>query len=137
MSPQQLSKPYVEIISNGSHCYGEPPDSIERLLEVLEDHPLDPRFERLGGFIRPTGEKLSSCISIGYDFFGNFLTVSHVFHIVTNDAGTIDKLVAAIQGNQQKLAYRLVKARLEHDRRELELEREQKRLRQQAERGKK
>ena len=44
------------IMSNGSKWYGEAPDSIDKLLEVLKENMLDPRFVEHGNFI-PSPER--------------------------------------------------------------------------------
>lgn len=101
------------INSNGSKWYGQQPDTIEDLLNVLENHPLDPMFEEYGNFIseykplKITDENkhLLGCVS----FFGNFLTLSHVFNIVTNDEEVINKLATAIRNNQQRRGYKEAK----------------------------
>ena len=93
-------KTETKIKSNGSKWYGEQPDSIEKLLEVLETEPLDKSFERYGNFYEPT-EGISGSIN----FFGNFFTVSHVFNIDTNDIKLIKKLANAIENNKKRADY--------------------------------
>lgn len=106
----------IEIISNGSKWYGQQPDSIETLLQVIETETLDPRFEDYGNFINEykpmkvtdNNQHLVGCTTI----FGNFQKYSHVFRIITNDEKTIDKLTQAIRKNQQTEEY--VQARIEY-----------------------
>lgn len=86
------------IISNGSKWAGEAPDSVETLLAVLAEHPLDRRFEEYGNFI------------FAYDaqhtrFWGNFFTLSHVFNIDTDEPEMAERLTAAIRANQQRADY--------------------------------
>jgi hypothetical protein len=121
---------FVFITSNGSKCLGDEQDDIEQLLDVLGKYPLDPRFENYGNFIT-----LDPCVGVRnpdyrkiegaeewidgpriFDvdgvakFFGNFFGLSHVFNIYTNDAGTVQKLTAAIRANQQRDDYLVAKA---------------------------
>ena len=86
------------IISNGSKWYGEAPDSIDKLLEVLKDNTLDPRFSEYGNFIIADG--------VSVRFFGNFLNLSHVFNIRTDDPSVIAKLTRAIRENLRRDDYR-------------------------------
>ena len=83
----------IEIKSNGSKWHGQPPDTIETLLEVLSEEPLNPVFEEYGGaFIEDWG-------AIKH-FHGNFLKLSHVFDIRTDDPAIISKLTEAITKNR-------------------------------------
>lgn len=98
------------IQSNGSKWAGEEPDSIEMLLDVLANHPLDRTFEdeRFGNFViadpvNMRGENLLP--AGGVSFFGNFLTVSHVFSIDSTDADAIARLTIAIRANQRRPDY--------------------------------
>lgn len=85
------------ITSNGSKWAGEPPDSVETLLAVLARHTLDPRFETFGNFVQRE--------AAGVSFFGNFLDLSHVFNITTNDPAVWKPLVRAIRRNQRRPDY--------------------------------
>lgn len=78
----------MEIISNGSKWAGEKPDTIERLMEVLQEYILDPRFdeERFGRFCY----QLSTGV---FHALGNLLDRSHVFSI----RGTLDELLPLAQ----------------------------------------
>lgn len=122
------NKPFIEIISNGSKWAGEKPDPIEKLFEVLENHPLDKRFERFD-FIEKNPLKLKFAEINGHKVFisdgrgnyvtdgplypdknvtvfsGNFLTVSHVFNIATDDKELIEKLTKAIKRNMNRADY--------------------------------
>lgn len=53
----------LKIISNGSKWAGEQPDSIEQLIKVLEQYPLDPTFEKYGNFIVSNPNKID-CIGV-------------------------------------------------------------------------
>ena len=91
------------INSNGSKWAGEAPDSIETLLEVLENNVLDRRFENEDG-----GDVFVStrCDVTGkVRFHGNFFRLSHVFGIDTDEPDLIDGLTAAIRANQQRPDY--------------------------------
>jgi hypothetical protein len=86
------------ITSNGSKWYGEAPDSIDKLLEVLKENTLDPRFIEYGNFI------IADVGSVR--FFGNFRDLSHVFNIRTDDPAIIAKLSRAIHENLRRDDYR-------------------------------
>lgn len=105
----------VIILSNGSKWAGQEPDTIEDLLDVLATSPLDRRFENYGNFYTPMGE-CKFCDDRGVHnhstemegmahFGGNFFELSHVFSIYTDEQGVIDKLLAAVQGNQKRDDY--------------------------------
>lgn len=90
----------------GSRFAGEPSKSIDELFEMLETHPLDPRFEEYGNFAyRPEwdGEALLSASTVR--FWGNFLTYSFPFQVDTDDPSLIDVLTVAIRANQQRPDY--------------------------------
>jgi hypothetical protein len=99
--------PAILIVSNGSRWLGEEPADLAELLEVLKTEPLCPN---LGRFIseKPisarTGKPLlpSGWIS----FWGNFHSISHVFHIITNDPTAIRELKSAILANTHGPAYK-------------------------------
>jgi len=108
----------LEIKSNGSKWFGEEPDTIEKLLEVLAVEPLDRKFENFGNFIyKPFTWKYGRGNRIVNDkpmypdnpamlnFFGNFLRVSHVFNITTDDPVIIAKLRKAIRANKKRPDY--------------------------------
>jgi len=108
----------LEITSNGSKWYGEEQDTIDKLLEVLAVEPLDRSFENFGNFIyKPFTWKYGRGNYIVNDkpmypdnpgalnFFGNFLRVSHVFNITTDDKAIIAKLGKAIRANQKRSDY--------------------------------
>jgi len=110
----------LTINSNGSKWYGEQPDSIDKLIEVLGQHTLDPRFEKHGNFIyKPYHAKRDEQGEFVDDLdkpifpdhpdavniWGNFLEVSHVFNIHTDEPVVIDRLSAAIRANQATPAY--------------------------------
>ena len=92
------------IQSNGSRWAGQAPASVDELLDVLARETLDPRFEKYGNFILRDETPLR--------FWGNFLSVSHVFSIDTDDAALIERLTAAIRANQQRPAYQTARASL-------------------------
>ena len=87
------------ITSNGSKWYGEAPDSIDKLVEVLKGHTLDPRFTEYGSnfIVADVGS---------VRFFGNFHNLSHVFNIRTDDPAIIAKLTRAIRENLRRDDYR-------------------------------
>lgn len=89
----------IQIDSNGSRWYGQPPATLDELIQSLESHPLDPRFEKYGNFIDETGHPGAT------NFFGNFYGVSHVFNITTDQPEIIERLTIAIRANQATPAY--------------------------------
>lgn len=113
----------TEILSNGSHWMGEKEDPIESLLDSLEKYPLDRTFEKYGNFIQDDPEWIRAVPGpSGYltrweptetpypghkvtRFWGNFLTVSHVFSIDTDDPKVIETLTKAIRANQTRKDY--------------------------------
>ena len=95
------------IHSNGSKWMGQPPDSIDALIDVLGEETLDPRFEDNGNFI--IASRLAGVPS--WSFFGNFLTTSHVFSIDTDDPEIAGRLTTAIRANQAAPAYQAARAR--------------------------
>lgn len=118
---------FVFINSNVSKWGGESPDDVSALLAVLEQYPLDATFENYGNFITHNpcvgvsnprfdyhngrkepqwidGPRIFGVDGVAY-FNGNFLTLSHVFSIYTNDAATIGTLTSAIRANQQRPDY--------------------------------
>ncbi len=116
--------PFVYIMSCGSRWGGEEPGDIADLLDALKSATLDPKFEKYGNFINPSPCRGVRNPEWGYGakvpewidgeplyaapvtrFFGNFLNLSHVFNIDTNDAPTIAALTAAIKANIASEAY--------------------------------
>lgn len=95
----------TEIYSNGSKWLGEEPDSVEVLLGVLAQTPLDPRFEQYGNFVSPSESVLSAT-----SFFGNFWEVSHVFRIDSDDPAVVGPLTQAIAANVATPAYQAARA---------------------------
>lgn len=107
------------ILSNGSKWAGQNPDDIQTLLDVLETEVLDPMFEQYHCY-RPypfepilregRNETVFRPWMGASTFSGNFLTVSHVFNIISKDPGVVEALTKAIQKNMaseqyQKYAY--------------------------------
>lgn len=92
----------THINSNGSKWAGQAPDSIETLIKVLNESPLDRVFEMYGNFIKDRDDEYRPGM---VNFFGNFFTLSHVFNIDTDDAETIEALTSAIRANQQRSDY--------------------------------
>lgn len=97
------------IISNGSKWAGEQPDSIDKLIEVLEsEHVIEERFFK--PFENGHGEDRTyhqfcpinkSEKGEGWmKFFGNFENLSHVFEIETNDPEVVENLTKAIKNNK-------------------------------------
>lgn len=111
-------QPFIFIMSNGSHWAGDEEDDIAQLAETLQTETLDPSF---GSFYSPDvcagvedpqhpgqfidGDRLYHADGV-FRFFGNFLTVSHVFNIDTNHKPTIELLKRLIDANMQREEYR-------------------------------
>lgn len=102
----------IKIISNGhdknSPAWINKPSTIDDLKEVLTKYTLDPTFERYGNFInhRPQwkkdcAEKYKNCSVV----FGNFLTLSHVFNIITDDKKLLKELGILIESNKSSKEY--------------------------------
>jgi len=88
----------IVIHSNGSKWRGEELDSIEKLLNVLEEYALDPSFEDYGNFIFDADR-------VVVRFWGNFYELSHVFSIDTDEDALITRLTTAIRANQRREPY--------------------------------
>ena len=80
----------LKIISNGSGLA----QSIESLFEVLDGYQLMPSHN---GIVAEGQGR--------YRFFGNFVRLSHVFHIITDDLALIQRLTAAIKRNRLRPDY--------------------------------
>lgn len=97
----------MKIESNGSKWYGQEPDSIEQLVELLRTSPLDPSFEGHGNFAYPIED--SNGPTGEWQVWGNFFHVSHVFRI----SGTKEEvwpLVLEVRLNQDSPAYKAARA---------------------------
>jgi len=80
------------IDSNGSKWYGEEPDSVPVLLDLLAREPLDPTFEEFGNFIRPAEDQPGVT-----RFAGGLWLRAHVFRIDTDDPEIVRALTDAIR----------------------------------------
>lgn len=102
----------MNIISNGSKWYGQEPDSVDILLSVLGEHPLDPTFENFGNFyyepeyLDPSKQPPAGTV---FRVFGNFSDVSHVFNIEGN-AEELEPIRLAIESNRASESYQRVRA---------------------------
>ena len=90
-------------------------DTKENILKDLAEYTLDPVFEEYGNFVyMPTWEdeqateKYKGLTAIS----GNFLTYSHAFRLLTDDAELIEELTKAIRKNQETEEYKQAKVRL-------------------------
>lgn len=83
----------INIESNGSRFYGQAPATIDELVHALNRHPLNVlMFDR---FVwREGGARVR--------FHGNFLTISHVFSITTDEPEVIATLRGAIRANLER-----------------------------------
>ena len=103
--------------SNGSKWAGQAPDSVEDLVAVLAENPLDPKFEGYGNFAYPLdvpecwdNPEAYKQYSGQVRFFGNFAELSHGFNITSDEPETIRKLIEAIRKNQASAEYQRVRA---------------------------
>lgn len=134
-----MSAPRTFIQSNGSKWAGDEPDTIPELLAVLARTPLDPMYERCGGFVsevKPahflTDTGRAALGWARYYFSGNFYLVSHSFGIYTDDPDIFGPLLAAIEANTRTPAYQQAKEEREASRKTLVDLAEKKRRRDQA-----
>ncbi len=88
---------WTEIRANGSKMLCERPDDIDTLLRLLAQHPLHRTFERT--FIQTLTGGVTR-------FQGNFLTISHVFDIRSNDPEVVKCLTDAILANRRTRGFR-------------------------------
>jgi len=103
----------LDIQSNGSKWYGQEPDTIEDLIQVLNNYALDPTFEKYGNFVnvnpqwinKEIAEKYKVCVK----FFGNFSELSHVFNIITDEPEVIEVLTKAINKNLSTEEYQVLR----------------------------
>ena len=104
----------VLIHSNGPPSH-HPKESLEHLFELLAATPLDRKFEAYGNFIYAAGSHRHGFRKPGLrdaprrdkvvHIWGNFLHVSHVFNISTNDKPLLRRLHRAIRANQKRPDY--------------------------------
>lgn len=84
-------------------------DSEENILRDLDTYTLDPIFELYGNFINPAPEWLEPSVAAKYAgcavIFGNFITYSHAFRVVTDDAALIERIAAAVEKNKARPEY--------------------------------
>ena len=90
-------------------------DTKENILKDLAEYTLDPVFEEYGNFVyiptwedEESAEKYKGLTAIS----GNFLTYSHAFRLLTDDAELIEELTKAIRKNQETEEYKQAKVRL-------------------------
>lgn len=106
---------YVNSVVDLDHPWAFVTDSEENIIHDLENYTLDPTFELYGNFVNRNpewlkpekAEKYRGCTVIS----GNFLTYSHAFYLITDDAGLIDRLDAAIRRNKERAEYREARAK--------------------------
>lgn len=100
---------YLNTVTNPAAPWSFIPDTEENILHDLERYTLDPIFELYGNFIDPAPVWLSDEIAAKYagctSISGNFLALSHSFWLVTDDAGLISRLSAAVEQNKATPEY--------------------------------
>lgn len=95
-------------LSNGSAFPNERRGVVADLVAMLTAEPLDSTFENYGNFVMADPEGLDGkpLYPAGFvNFWGNFVRVSHVFNIVTNEPAVIAELTRLIRANQASPAY--------------------------------
>lgn len=99
----------TNIMFNGSKWAGQPPDTLEKLLEVLATEPLDPRYKRFNAPVvrgdYPLGMS-QDLEGFTHHFHGNFYRISHAFSVFTNDDSVIAALTEACEKNIASDAYK-------------------------------
>ncbi len=101
MTTQTIS---TEVMSCGSKWAGEAPDTIDTLWELFETHELM-QFTHATALWGQKGylDRGKRIAARGhYQFLGNFVTISHVFNIDTNDPELIKRLRNAIAKNKRR-----------------------------------
>lgn len=92
------------------------PDSEENILRDLEAYTLDPVFEMYGNFVNTAPEWLDAINATRYAgcamIFGNFLTYSHAFRVVTDDAALIARITAAVEKNKARPEYQAAREKM-------------------------
>lgn len=109
-----MSTPILLINSNGPPSH-HPKKSLDTLFDLLATEPLDRKFEEFGNFLYAAGSqrhgfrKPELRVAARRDklvhVWGNFLNVSHVFNISTNDKPLLHRLHRAIRANQNRPDY--------------------------------
>lgn len=103
-------------------------DNEENIMLDLEKYTLDPVFEYYGNFVNrspefvhPEGvQKYAGCTVI----WGNFLNLSHVFRVITDDQALISRFADAIERNKATPEYQDARARMIDERKRIMEERE-------------
>ena len=107
---------YLNTVFDDSRPWLEVPDTEENITRHLEQYTLDPSFEHYGDFVNSSphwihpedASKYAGCTMI----FGNFLTFSHAFRLVTNAPELIARLSDAINKNKATPEYQAAKQRM-------------------------
>lgn len=107
---------YLNTVVNPDAPWSFIPDTAENILRDLESYTLDPVFELYGNFINPAPEWLSEVVAERYagctSIFGNFLTLSHAFRLVTDDPVLISSLSAAVERNKATPEYQAARKKM-------------------------
>lgn len=89
----------INIRSNGSKWCGDQPDSIAKLVEVLNgEYVLDRTFEQYGNFVYQSDDAK-------WNASGNFLTLSNGFNIEADTREELADIEAAIDRQRQRPDY--------------------------------
>ena len=100
---------YLNKVVSDTEPWKMVPDSEENILRDLAEHTLDPVFEFYGNFVNPAPEWLDDDVAAKYagctTIFGNFLTYSHAFRVVTDDAALIERITTAVEKNKTRPEY--------------------------------
>lgn len=102
----------MQVLYVGRHRPVDEPTSeaaLAHLFEMLEEHPLDRRFERFGDFVEVEPMLASGERAVGKAYIsGNFLTYSCAFRIVADlaaDREKLNQIIVAIDANQRRPDY--------------------------------
>jgi hypothetical protein len=96
----------VQINNNGSHFAGGGPDSVETLLDRLQNYALDPTWESYGNFVSgDLGDEIGPEYRGLVRVFGNFCELSAGFSI-DGTPEEVRPIVDAIRANQARRDYK-------------------------------
>ena len=104
----------VEIVNLGSFLSFERQQTLDALFQLLEDHTLDPIFEKHGGFINRSPKWRSPMAAQTFQgaavIAGSFLSYDYIFHIITDEEPLISRFEVLVQKNMSTQAYQAARA---------------------------
>lgn len=96
-------------VTNPAAPWSTIPDTLDNILQDLEEYALDPVFELYGDFVNPAPEWISQDAAEKYSgctlIYGNFRELSHAFNLVTDEPEIINRLRDAIDENRKRPDY--------------------------------